>query len=99
MVSMALNEPVNIDNAAADGGNNDGGAQNNNQMITMIGQNNALLRQDLAETRAELRNLWTGLFQTQVAHSVKFIAWSLCERRICRHSLQRGVASQKLIWC
>jgi hypothetical protein len=96
LVSMALNDPVNIDDAAADGGNNDGGAQNNNQMIAMLGQNNALLRHDLAETRTELRNLWTGLFQTQVAHSVTFMVWSLRERRTGRKSLQH-VTSQKLI--
>jgi hypothetical protein len=61
VVSMALNDSVNVDDAAGDGGGNDGGAQNNNQMIAMLRQNNALLREDLAETRTELGNLWTDM--------------------------------------
>jgi hypothetical protein len=56
---VSLNDWVDIDDAAA-GGNNDGaGAQNNDQVSAALRQDNALVRQDLTETRAELRGLWT----------------------------------------
>jgi hypothetical protein len=60
VVSMSLNDSVNINDAAA-GGNDNGGPQNNNQMIAMLRQTNALLTQDLAETRNELANLRTDM--------------------------------------
>jgi hypothetical protein len=64
VVSMTLNDSLNIDYAAA-GGDNNGGAQNNNQMT-------AMLRQDLAETRTELRNLRTDTVAGFVLINRKF---------------------------
>jgi hypothetical protein len=66
VVSMSLNDSVNIDDAAAAGGgdnNGAGGAQDNNQINAMLRQDNALLRQDLAEARTEVRGLRTDMTQ------------------------------------